>query len=350
MLDHPAIEKYVDKLDHLPWLLLALGAGAVMIYGLSMKRRALRAFAEANMMERLAPGVSWGRQIVKIVLTTIALVLIVLSLLGPRWGTYYEKVHQRQLDLMVCLDVSKSMLAEDAGMSRMDRAKDDIKRLLDRLAGATIGLVTFAGKAELTCPLTDDYEYYRLMLDDVGIHSAPMGGTNLGQAIATARKALGGPRPRDRAIILITDGEDHGASAVMEAGLAQEESIVVYAIGIGDSGQGALVPIQKGGRRTFQQHQGQQVWSKMNPEKLQAIARAGGGEYHESGQVTNRERTLEWIYAQRLAPLQRQAEAEQQVEQRYARFHWFAALALGLLVWEALIRERRRVDHRLLGL
>ena len=345
MPDHTVIEKYFDQFEHLPWMLLVPAACAIMIYGLSMRRRALRAFADTNLMAILAPNVSRGRQIIKTVLITITLLLIALSLLGPRWGTYYEQVHQRQLDLMICLDVSKSMLAEDAGMSRLDRAKDDIERLLNRLAGTTIGLVTFAGKAELTTPLTDDYEFYRLMLDDVGIHSAPMGGTNLGQALAMARKAFGGPKPRDRAIILITDGEDHGASAVMEAGLAMEEKIVVFAIGIGDAEQGALVPIQKGGHQTFQKYNSQQVWSKMNPAKLQAIAQAGGGEYHESGQVTNRERTLEWIYAQRLAPLQRRAEAEQQVEQRYARFHWFAAAALVLMMIEILMRERRSVNQ-----
>lgn len=337
----------IDNIEQLHWLWLVLVAVAVVIYGFSMKKRALRAFASANLLEFLIPNLSRGRQYFKACLILFAMVAIVTALIGPRWGTYREKVQQRQFDLMVCLDVSKSMLAQDAGMSRLDRAKDDIKRLLDKLVGGTIGLVTFAGKAELACPLTDDYEYYRLALSDVGLHSAPVGGTNLGDALATARKAFGEARPRDRAILLITDGEDHGGTAVDEAVKAQKEEITVFTIGIGDDEQGSLIPTQNEDQRSFVKYDGQQVWSKMDPARLQTVARAGGGEYHPSGQVTATQRTLEWIYTQKLIPLQSQSETDQYSEKQYARFHWFAALALFLLMIETLISESRSTNSSL---
>lgn len=333
----------IDNLGRLSWLLLALGAGGVMAYGFWMKRRALAAFAAVEMHGLLAPGISRTRPIVKAALILVAMIAIVAAAIGPRWGVYYEDVQQRQLDVMICLDVSKSMLAEDAGMSRLDRAKDDIRRLLDRVSGGTMGLVTFAGRAELACPLTDDFEYYRLALEDVGIHSAPRGGTDLGRAIETAWTALGGDRTRDRAILLITDGEDHGETAVEIAGQAADDGVVLFTIGIGDDTTGSLVPAIVDGQRTFIKHGDRQVWSKMDPAMLREIAHAGGGEYQPSGQVGDTQRTLEWIYAEKLAPKQRRVGMEEQVERRYARFHWFVGLALALLTIETLVRERRTI-------
>jgi Ca-activated chloride channel family protein len=331
----------IDNVERLRWLLLVVGCGLVIVYGLAMKKRAMRVFASANLLGTLAPEVSPARQYVKGILLLLAMVCIVLALIGPRWGTYWAEAQQRQLDLMICLDVSKSMLAEDAGMSRMDRAKDDIKRLLDKLVGSSVGLVSFAGQAELTCPLTDDYEFYRLALDDVGIHSAPLGGTNIGEAIAAAVEAFGNGRREQRAILLLTDGEDHGESAVAEATKAKERGIRVFTLGIGDAQQGALIPQMKDGRRTFLMYDGQQRWSKMEPARLRAVAMAGGGEYHPSGQITPTQRTLEWIYEERLVPLEQRMKKQKQVARQYARFHWPATLALVLLMLETIISERR---------
>ncbi len=333
----------IDNLGRLSWLLLALGAGGVMAYGFWMKRRALAAFAAVELHGLLAPGISRTRPYVKAALMLVAMTVIVAALIGPRWGVYFEDIQQRQLDVMVCLDVSKSMLAEDAGMSRLDRAKDDIHRLLDRVSGGTIGLVTFAGRPELACPLTDDFEYYRLALEDVGIHSAPRGGTDLGRAIKTAWKALGGNPTRDRAILLLTDGEDHGETAVDIAGQAADDGVIVFTIGIGDDQTGSLVPVTVDGQPTFVKHGNQQVWSKMDPAVLREIAHAGGGEYQPSGQVGDTQRTLEWIYTNKLAPKQRREGMEEQVERRHTRFHWFVALALALLTIETLVRERRTI-------
>lgn len=332
----------MDHLDRLRWLLLVIGCAAVVIYGFVLKDKAMRAFASANLLGVLAPDVSRPRQVFKAVLLLAAMTCIVLALIGPRWGLYWTEVQQKQLDLMICLDVSNSMLAEDAGMSRLDRAKDDIKRLLDQLHGGMIGLVAFAGRANLVCPLTDDYEFYRLTLEDVGPHSVALGGTNLGEAIAAAAKGFGDQRTQQRAILLLTDGEDHGDTALKAAAKAHETGILVYTIGIGDDQRGALIPTRKEGQRTYLMSDGEQVWSKMDPARLRAIAETGGGEYHPSGQVTATQRTLEWIYSERLVPMAKQAMEARQVQRQYPRFHWPAALALVLLMIETLTSERRR--------
>jgi Ca-activated chloride channel family protein len=336
----------IDDVHQLKWLLLVVACAAAMIYGFAMKGRAMKAFASTHLMDFLAPDVSRPRQYVKAAMLLAAMCAIVLALVGPRFGTYWEDVQQRQLDLVVCLDVSKSMLTEDAGMSRLDRAKDDIKRLLDRLGGGMIGIICFAGRAELTCPLTDDYEFVRLSIDDIGIHSAPLGGTNIGEALASAIKALGDRKAHHRAIILMTDGEDHGKTAVANAQKAHKEGIDVYAIGIGDENRGGLIPVDKDGRHTYMMYDGQQLWSKMDPAALKEIAVAGGGEYQPSRQVNSHQRTLEWIYTERLAPKEERTTLEHRRERKYARFAWPAGLALVLLMIESLMGERRTMPTR----
>ncbi|HWL93333.1 MAG TPA: VWA domain-containing protein [Phycisphaerae bacterium] len=331
---------YFENLRQWPWLMVALVVCAAAVYGITMRRRGLLAFASLNLIPILAPSMSKARAYFRVVVATLAAIAIAVALLAPRWGIYYEESHARHLDLMICLDVSRSMLARDAGMSRLERAKDDIRRLLDQMGGVSVGLICFAGKADFTCPLTDDYEYFRLVLADVDPLTAPMGGTNIGEALTAARRAFEAPSTGERAIIVITDGEDHGGTAVDESKKAQDQKIAVYTVGIGDETTGGLIPIEKDGASSYLQFNNEQVWSKANPEKLRAIAQAGGGEYHPSGQVNNRERTLEWIYSRKLAPLLREGEAQQQVERRYDRAHWFAAIALGLLVIESLMSEK----------
>lgn len=331
----------LDNVRQLQWLLLVGVCAAVFAYGIAMKTASLRAFVSARLAPVLAPHVSQSRQIVRAGMVLGAMILMIVGLTGPRWGTYYDDVQQRRLDLVICLDVSRSMLAEDAGMSRLDRAKDDIRRLMDQIGGGMVGLVAFAGRAELVCPLTDDYEYYRLALDDVGIHSVSVGGTNIGEAIRAAVKTFGDSSPRQRAIILMTDGEDHGELAVVEAKRAREAGIAVHAVGIGDDDKGALIPIDRNGQRTYLKYEDEQVWSKLNPVRLKEIVAAGGGEYQPSRQVTPRQRTLEWLYTERLAPKEERTNEDRKVARQYARSHWFSALALALLLMECVVSERR---------
>jgi Ca-activated chloride channel family protein len=334
---------HLDQVNQLKWLVLVPLAIGICVYGFARRSAALRAFASERLLTVLAPDISLARLITKSALLILAMLFLVLALTGPRWGTYFEPVQSRKMDMVICLDVSRSMLAEDAGMSRLDRAKDDIRRLLDKINGGQIGLVAFAGRAELVCPLTDDYEYYRLALDDVGMHSVTLGGTNLGDAIAAASRTFGSSAGKNRAIILMTDGEDtQSAKGEEEAKKAYAKGISVFTIGIGDTEKGALIPVDKDGQKTYLKYDEQQVWSKMDPSALKAIAAAAGGEYQPSRQANARQRTLEWLYTSRLAPQEERTMKEKKLPRQYARFHWFAAIALLLLLLEPLISERLR--------
>ncbi len=338
------MEQYFDYFPRFTWLSLALAAGLLLFYAHAMRKRSLRAFADRGMASFLAPQRSTGRQTLRTILRVLALTLLAVALTGPRWGSQPIDAQKKRLDLIICIDVSRSMLANDAGMPRLDRAKDDIDQLLGDLGGANIGLVTFAGKSEMVCPLTDDYEFFRLILDEVGTHSAPLGGTNIAHAIHNARLAFGPRLTTARALVVITDGEDHTGDALEEARLAAEDEIAVYCIGIGDDERGALVPKSARNRRDYVMYQQQQVWSKLNPQHLTAIARAGGGEYYKTGLVNNDQRTLEWLFENRLKAQMTSQDDEKKVDQRKPQFFWFAIAALVLLTLEFLIPPRKLAD------
>jgi len=325
----------------LAWLLLVVVCAAVAVYGFARKSAALRSFAEAGLLAALVPDLSRARQYVKAILTLVAMTCMVAAAMGPRWGTYYEDVFRPQLDIMICLDVSRSMLAEDAGMSRLERAKDDIKRLIPRLSGASIGLVAFAGRAELVCPLTDDYEFYKMTLDDVGVHSARLGGTNLAEALKTAAKSFEQTGPHKRVIFVMTDGENHGEGVVDAATDVHKSGVDIYTIGIGDADRGGLIPTDNNGRPGYVMHDGQQVWSKLDEATLRQIATAGGSVYEPSRLVSGSERTLEWLYNNRVAPSQTMEAEEKKAPRKWPRYHWPAGAALILLAVETMIAERR---------
>jgi len=338
------MEQYFDYFSRFTWLSLAVAAGLLLFYAHWMRQRALRSFAERGMESFLAPQRSMWRQSVRMLLRVLALILLVIAFTGPRWGSQPIDAQKKRLDLIICLDVSRSMLANDAGMPRIDRAKDDIEQLLGELGGANIGLVTFAGKSEMICPLTDDYEFFRLLLDEVGTHSAPLGGTDIAHAIHNARLAFGPRLTTARALVIMTDGEDHTGNAIEEARLAAQDEIPVYCIGIGDDERGGLVPKSADSRRDYVIYQDQQVWSKLNPQHLSTIARAGGGEYYKSGLVNNDQRTLEWLFENRFKAQMTSEADEKKVDQRKPQFFWFAIAALALLTLEFLIPPRKRTD------
>lgn len=320
---------------HLLWLVPVLAG--VFAAGFAMKNRALRAFASANLLGTLLPNVSRRRQWFKAALVLAAVAFLIISLVGPRWGTYWEDVHAKGLDLMICLDVSKSMLAGDVKPSRLERAKQDIRDLVSALPGDRVGLVAFAGKPSMKCPLTIDYGFFRLVLDDINTGAAPLGGTNLGDAIRVAADSFDDRVKNHKAIVLITDGEDQESYPVEAAEkVYRDKGIRVFTIGLGDAGQGSRIPGDHGG--DYVMHDGQQVWSKMDPRTLQDIALAGHGAYVPAG-TQNIE--LDRIYNEKIAPLEKREFEAKKVQRQYARYQVFAAIALLLLMAETLTSELR---------
>ncbi len=318
-------------------VLLAVG---LTVYRFAQKRRALRQFATANLFGELMPKVSPSRQVIKAALTISAILCIASASLGPRWGISEKTVRLTGIDIMIALDVSRSMLAEDAGESRLERAKQDIRDLLAILDGDQVGLVTFAGKAVLKCALTPDYGFYRLVLDEVGPHSAPLGGSLIGDAVRLAADHFDDRAKKHKVIIVITDGEDHSSWPVDAAQDAYEQrGIRVCTIGIGDPVAGQKIPIKKDGRITYLQYQGEQVLSKMDPQVLREMAAVGGGVYVDAGM---RSIELDKIYQDIIGKMDKeQREYEAKKIERGQAWHWlFALVGLVLLIVEALVPER----------
>ena len=265
----------------------------------------------------------------------------VLALAELKYGFTWEEVQRRGVDIVVALDVSDSMLVEDAEtggkLSRLERAKREIADLLRVVRGDRIGLVAFAGTAFLECPLTLDYGAAHLFLSSIDTDLIPVKGTALGAALRTALEAFEGGSNSSRAIILITDGEDHGGDALAAAEEAKLAGVRVFAIGIGRD-EGAPIPAPGGGFR--RDRRGEMVLSRLDEATLQRIALATGGRYVRS--VTG-DVDLEQIYSQGIKAVLEDQELESQRRQRWEdRFQWLLALALIALMAEPLIAERRR--------
>lgn len=328
-----------DRLESLHWLWLVLAVVVVIAAGFRLKRRDALRFAAASMLPRLMPDASRARQYLRATLVVAAMTLVVAAMLDPRWGIIFRQVRQRGVDIVVVLDVSRSMLAEDVRPNRLGRARQYIGDLLDHLSGDRVALVTFAGTAALKCPLTVDYGALRLGLDNVSPDTVPRGGSLLGDALRMAVGAFTDEVPDHKLIIVFTDGEDHGSYPLEAArGLAEEHGVPIYTVGIGDSTDGARIPVEVDGQRVYLTYEGQEVWSKMDPGMLRDIALASGGAFLPVGTGTVE---MGRIYEDRMEPAAKREFDTATVRRRHPRHQWFTGLALALLLVEAFIGNRR---------
>jgi Ca-activated chloride channel family protein len=260
---------------------------------------------------------------------------LILALARPKFGVYFTEVSRRGADIVILLDVSKSMTAEDVGQSRLARAKSDIRDLLTRLGGDRVGLVVFAGKAVTKAPLTSDHGFFLSMLNEIDTDSAPRGGSLIGDGIRKCLEVLERREDRDQAIVLITDGEDHESFPIEAARAAGERGVKILAIGLGDSKEGARIPVrQASGELKYLQHEGQEVWSKLHGELLEKIARETGGAYIPAG---TRAYDLGELYEQHLVGLNRSEYRQEKRQLLKEQFQWPLAFGVVLLMAEILI-------------
>jgi Ca-activated chloride channel family protein len=253
-------------------------------------------------------------------------------------------VTARGIDLFVVLDVSKSMLAQDVAPSRLQRAKSDIRDLLDKLQGHRVGLIAFAGAPVVQVPLTSDQGFFLEMLESLDTDSAPRGGSLIGDAIRKALEALPPRSDRDQVLLVITDGEDHDSFPDEAAQLAAQRQVKIFTVGMGDDIQGQRIPLRDDqGQLSYLKYEGQEVWSKMDERLLRRIALSTGGAYVPA---KTRAYDLGQIY-QHLSQLT-MGQIHSARQQRYRhRFQWFAAAGLGLLLLETMIsRYPRDWDRR----
>lgn len=325
--------------DNLPWLNLlwaVLALAALGAYAIWQRRRALRAFADPHLLERLTTPTSLTRQLTRLGLQTLCLLALVAAVIHPRWGEAAQRFTRRGIDLMILLDVSRSMLARDIAPNRLARAKLAIAEdLLPVLGGDRVGLITFAGTPSLNCPLTDDYGFFRLALDDVTTRSVARGGTLIGDAIRLAHDAFDDAEDTSKLVLLITDGEDHQSYPVEAArALWAEKRIPIIAVALGDEREGARIPTADG---EYLRHDGQVVWSRANFDQLRKVAAASP--LNAFVGVGTRNFNLGEVYRAVISSVEYQRQTEIEQAQQPSRYHPFAVVALCLLLLDSLLRE-----------
>ena len=323
------------------WWLIAIPVFVIAyIVMTKRKERQLKAFGDPELMAQLMPDASKSRPIWKFSLMLVALVLLIVAAARPQFGQKENTVKRQGIEVMVALDISNSMLAEDVAPNRLDRAKQMLSKMIDNMVDDKVGLVVFAGEAFTQLPITCDYVSAKMFLNTITPNLIQTQGTAIGTALQTAITSFGSPESEaGRAIILITDGENHEDDAIAAAKKAHELGIKVFVIGIGKP-EGAPIP-KPGTNDYFKDRQGQVVVSKLNEEMCQQIAQAGSGVYVRCDNTNTAMRALQ----QELDHIAT-SELESTIYADYnEQYQSFALIALFLLMIEFFIMSRK--NHRL---
>jgi Mg-chelatase subunit ChlD len=320
--------------SQLNWLWLIALCGVAAVFAAIARRRALSRFATANMLRSIVPQPGMFRRTLATSLAIVALGLMVLALVDIRWGKVWRDVPQKGIEVMFVLDVSRSMLADDAAPNRLERAKQQIKDTIDEMAGDRVGLIVFAGDARQQIPLTTHYDDFKQALDEVGPQKARRGGSRLGGAIETASHSFLTKSNAHKAMVIFTDGEDQESNPVEAAKVAHEATGVrIFTVGLGDMTHGSRIPVGENGKQ-YLTHDGQPVWSKQNGDVLREIATATDGAYIPAG---TKQVNMSDVYHSYIAKVEQTNFETARVNQYEARFQWFLLPALILLLLEVVV-------------
>jgi Ca-activated chloride channel family protein len=304
-----------------------------------MKKRALKRFGNLDLMKKLALSVSPTKQRWKVALLLLAVFFLMFSLARPQLGTRLTLMKREGVDIIIAMDCSLSMLAEDFKPSRLEKAKQEVNGLISRLQGDRVGLVAFAGVAFVQCPLTLDYSAAQLFLDIIDTDLIPQPGTAVGEAIRTSIKAFSQKERKYKVLVLMTDGEDHDSDPLGAAEEAATEGIKVYTIGIG-SVQGEPIPLKntRGLVEGYKKdREGSVVVSKLDETTLQKISLTTGGKYYHA---TSGEMELDKIY-QEISKMEKKELEGKLMTQYEDRYQFFLLLSVLLLMIEFVLSERR---------
>ncbi len=321
------------------WLLLPLAA--LLIWSWRVRQRLLTRFISPRLLDTLMSGVSRERQKLRLLLFALAVGALIFSLARPQLGFSLQESKQAGLDIVVAIDTSKSMLADDVQPTRLARAKLAALDLLRLAQSDRLGLVAFAGGAFLQCPLSLDEEAYRLSVDFLDVNVIPQGGTALAEAIQAARAAFKEDNDNHKILVLFTDGEDNDdtEAALAAAKEGRKIGLRIFTIGVGTPAGELLSTKDPYGNRVFiKDTQGNAVKSRLNEALLQQLAKETDGFYLP---LTGA-RTMEVLYERGLAPLPKSESATRTIRQYHERFQWFLGLAILLLLTEMFFPERTR--------
>ena len=334
--------------EYLWGFLVLLPLAALFVFAARRRAAAYARFGEPALLAGLVPGAGRYRRGVKFLLLVLAVSFLVLALANPQIGTRMEEVRREGVDVMILLDVSNSMRAEDVAPNRLDHAKQNISRMLEKLENDRVGLVVFAGQSYLQLPLTTDYSAVRLVLNTIDTDVVPVQGTAIGSAIELAMESFIAGERKHRVILLITDGENHEDDALGAVKKAAEEGAVVHAIGMG-SEEGAPIPVYENRAITGYRKDadGTVVVTRINEPMLRELAAAGGGIYVRA---TNRQSEFDEIFRE-ISTMEKKEFGARVFTDYEDRFQIMLGISLLFLLAELLVSERsasRRLVARIL--
>jgi Ca-activated chloride channel family protein len=337
--------KYPLLLLLLPLILIILFA--FYYFAFKRKRKLFKEFADFSIIDKLAPNLNQRRAYLKAVILSSAFLIFIIVLSRPQFGKKVVELKRSGIDLIILIDTSLSMLAEDMKPNRLERAKMEISNLMDILQGDQIGIVVFSGEAFTQCPLTLDYDAAKMFLEIVDTKSVSQSGTDLGKAILQGGDSYPEGQKKYKAMILLTDGEDHKSNYIKMAEEAASEGIKIYTIGIG-TGAGEPIPLRGDDGKIIgykKDDSGQIVLSKLDETALQEVASKTGGKYYRS---SNTGIELEKIYREISSMEKKEYEDKLGVEYE-DRYQYLLFIIIFLLTAEFLIIERKEVEKKWLG-
>ena len=310
------------------------------VFAFRKKIKDLNKFANIELLQKAGLSLSQNKQWLKAALILIGILFIIGALTEPKWGYHWEDVEKRGIDIVIAVDTSRSMLADDVKPNRLEMAKREVEDLLNVLEGDRIGLVVFAGSAFTYCPLTSDYDAFRLFLNDLSTNIIPLGGTALAEAIRRGISTFDQNSKNNKAIILITDGENHEGDPLKAAVQAKSQGIVIYTVGIGKKdGSYIRIKAESGQEALLKDREGQVVKSRLDEVTLNKLASETGGLYTPA---YGTKWGLEKIYKDSIAKIEESTYKTQRVKRYVNRYQIPLFIALILIASESFLTERRK--------
>jgi Ca-activated chloride channel family protein len=325
---------------HFALLLGVLLVGIFLFWAIGRKKKILARFGDLPLILRTAPYISFARQRTKAVLLILGLSFVVIALARLQFGTHLEMMKREGIDIIVALDVSNSMLAQDMKPNRLEKAKQELRSIIDRLKGDRIGLIAFAGEAFVQCPLTLDLGTARLLLQVMDNQSVSIQGTSIASAIQVAQKSFESKEKKHKVLVILTDGEDFGGNIEQAAEDARNDGIKVYTVGIGNPA-GEPIPIldRQGNQVGFKKDEnGEVIMTKLDEATLRKLSLTTGGKFYSASAG---EMELDKIFDD-IAGMEKK-ELEGTLVTKYDdRYQWPLLLALILIVAEFFVPERKK--------
>jgi Ca-activated chloride channel homolog len=323
------------------WFLALFGAPVLLaffVWSELRRGRLTRVFASEVLLQETQKGITRARRYARVIFYVLAYIFVVLSLAGPQWGYHWQEIHRKGIDLIVGLDLSNSMLAEDVKPNRLERAKREIGDLLDVLPTDRIGVAAFAGSSFVVCPLTLDHAVVRMFLDDLRVGQIEPGGTDVGAMIARALKSFQSSEPGHKAILLISDGEDLEGRGMEAAMQARGKDVRIFCVGIG-SETGAPIPIEtaEGQKGFLKDREGKTVVSRLGDDSLQKIALSTGGAYLR---IQGGAFQLASFYRDQISKMEKKELGETRKKVYEQRYQWPLSAALLFLVLGFIMEDK----------